>query len=167
MNNNKMIIEYSRLRKLSTKDRLNSTLTINYNKNSKTILNRGLVRFDIDFDDSDNLMDKIMRYAKFKNEYYILSLEKDRMILYFGLKKISGTKMYLIEKETHNNDTARVSEQTLLLTSKLLNENMHTHIGFISDDYKLFFLEEKWSNHKNENLKALSPTNIENPISFK
>jgi hypothetical protein len=144
-----MIVKYSKLRALLVKDRINSTLSIDYFKNNEKSSIRGLLSFEIEDEDLLSNHDLAMRYITFKGEYYILALERDKLILYFGLKKISGTKMYLIKKEVFDDKT---------------KGNTYSHIGFISDDLKLFSFHESFNYHGNKEMRAFAPINIENII---
>ena len=118
---------------------------------------------------------------RFNGSYYILSAEKDRAILFWGLKKVSGTKIYLIEKKEFDEEIENsyyeeiensYEEDEIVIPSKdeyllrKLKQAVPSHIGFLSDDAKLFFLNpyQNYVNFKNDPIQVSSPTYVENLI---
>ena len=168
-----MIIKYSILRASTngfSKDTLESVLEIDMTNQFAQSLTKGILVFSVEYTDTENLdtiTDQILKYAEFRRTYYILSAKKDRFVTHFGFTKISGTTLFLVDKEQYDRDIKNYSEESNFLYAQITKTALHSHIGFISDDLKLFYIKENYSNYQNNSVRATKPIKINNPIKFK
>jgi hypothetical protein len=161
-----MKIVYSKLSLSGPKKTLNSILELNYNLNSDKISERFVINFGVQYSDDFNIAsNQIIKYSELTGVFYVLSNEKDRLTFHFGLTKIKGTKLKLIKKEFFDREIENEPEINYLSKAELMGESPHSHYGFISDDFKTFFIQENFG-QKKEQIKATKPINIKNPIQF-
>ncbi|WP_312133179.1 hypothetical protein [Empedobacter sp.] len=128
-----MIIKYSKIRANSnSKEALNSILNID--------MENMFLKFSIEFS-PDKAAEQILKYSNFTEEFWIVSTEKSRLITHFGFSKINGTFIYLLHKGS-------------------VGMGSYSHIGFISDDFKIFNLKENFyrSEYEKNNLNQIRVT---------
>jgi len=163
-----MIIEYSKIKSgVLSEETLQSVVEINIDKKQSSSLTKGGLEFRIDYTGSDSgTIDQILKYSGLVAKYYILSVRRDRLIKHFGLTKISGTVLYLIDKVSYDKDVGEMSEDTLHLYAKLSKTALHSHIGFLSDDCRLFTIKENYRDNDNRQLNLTKPIKIIDPITI-
>ncbi|MFV0196517.1 hypothetical protein OBJ93_13715 [Empedobacter falsenii] len=130
-----MFIKYSKIRTNSnSKEALNSILHID--KENMLLI------FSIEYS-PDKDLEQIVKYCNFEGEFRIVSTEKSRLVTHFGFTKINGTFIYLLDKG-------------------FVGMGSYSHIGFISDDYKIFNLKENFHRGGYEK-KYLNQIRVTNP----
>ncbi len=148
-----MILQFKKIRFQGIKERIKSTVNLNTKEKFNTNYTEGILDFSVEYSTNTSLgVSQIMKYAKFTNTYYILKSEESERVYFFGFKKVKGIKLCLVEKEYYENEIKRTSEKDYILNSKLLGSSPYSHIAFIADNLKEFYIEENFQNGKSINV---------------
>src|SRR5690554_2486049 len=136
-----MNIKYSKIRLLAEKESIESHLEIMIEERNRSLQIKGFLNLEVKYNDDFDIASKqIWKYAKFESHYFILNVKNTTYKTHFGLTKIKGRMLYLLNKEDHDRLTNNSSLNDNLLYNRLVGDASHSHIGFIADNFKRFVI---------------------------